>query len=103
MLVKDLLTSKKLHLDKTGGLLSNSFLYPCVRSGLGLGTMCILFRLFSCSFRWLKGMDGPGHAAASGVLASALGYFLLKPPSSIGMYLFFKAAETVVSDSHRYE
>lgn len=88
-------------LDKTGALLSNSLLYPCIKSGLGLSAMCLAFRLFSCSFRWLQGTDEPINAAASGIMASALGFFLLKPPASAGLYLFFKAAEKLVSDSHQ--
>lgn len=92
---------KPLPLDKTGALLSNSLLYPCVKSGLGLSAMCLAFRLFSCSFRWLQGTDEPINAAASGIMASALGFFLLRPPSSAGLYLFFKAAERVISESHQ--
>ncbi|OXA58442.1 hypothetical protein Fcan01_08151 [Folsomia candida] len=102
MLAKNLLSpSRKMPIDKTGGLLSNSVLYPCIRSGMGLGMMNLAFRLINCSFRWLKGMDGPGHAAVSGFISSALGFLLLKPPNSLGLYLFFKAAESVISESHK--
>lgn len=57
----------------------------------------------SALFLRLKGMDGPGHAAVSGFISSALGFLLLKPPNSLGLYLFFKAAESVISESHKYD
>lgn len=68
---------------------------------MGLGVFCLAFRLINCSFRWLKGMDGPGHCAAAGALASALGFFLMKPPNALGLYLFFKAAATLIGESHK--
>lgn len=98
--VRNLLAPRKPHLDKTGTLLSNSLLFPCVKSGLGLSAMCLAFRLFSCSFRWLQGTDEPINAAASGILATALGFFLLRPPPSAGIYIFFKAIERAISESH---
>lgn len=99
--IRTILQPRKPHLDRTGALLSNSLIFPCIKSGLGLGAMCLSFRLFSCSFRWLQGTDEMINAAASGVMASALGFFLLRPPASAGLYLFFKAAERVISESHR--
>ncbi|CAL8090615.1 unnamed protein product [Orchesella dallaii] len=99
--VRSMLAPRKAHLDKTGSLLSNSLLYPCMKSGLGLSAMCLAFRLFSCSFRWLQGTDEPINAATSGIMASALGFFLLRPPSAVGLYIFFKADERVVSESHQ--
>jgi len=86
----------KNEMNKGGILLS------CFRRGLGFSAMCLAFRVFSCSFRWLKDTDTPCDAAFSTILASLLGFFLLKPPTSIGMYMFFKAAETVIADSHKY-
>lgn len=101
--VRNVLIPKKksIRLDKTGALLSNSLLYPCIKSGLGLSAMCLAFRLFSCSFRWLQGTDRPINAATSGIMASALGFTILRPPASAGLYLFFKAAERVVTESHQ--
>ncbi|CAL8143763.1 unnamed protein product [Orchesella dallaii] len=99
--VRSMLAPRKAHLDKTGSLLSNSLLYPCMKSGLGLSAMCLAFRVFSCSFRWLQGTDEPINAATSGIMASALGFFLLRPPSAAGLYIFFKAAERVISESHQ--
>ena len=78
-----------------------SSLYKCLKTGAGLSAICLTFRLLSCSFRWLLGNEDPIHGVAAGVMASAFGFALLRPPPTLGLYLFFKAAEAVISESHR--
>ncbi|CAG7826572.1 unnamed protein product, partial [Allacma fusca] len=76
-------------------------LIKCIKSGAGLSAMCLAFRLLNCSFRWLSGSDDARGCIASAIMSSALGFILLRPPSTLGLYLFFKAAETVISQSHK--
>jgi len=102
LFIRSLLLSPSLkELPRPKRTSTSPVLYKCLRTGAGFSSVCLSFRLLSCAFRWLLGNEDPIHAIAAGVMTSGFAFALLRPPPTIALYLLFKAAESVISDSHR--